>query len=75
MGNPSTLQPYLNIVTDVDECTLVTHNCDSKADCNNEDGSFTCACRSGYTGDGTSCTGKIHNHSFLNTFDISMCII
>ena len=37
---------------DVDECTVETHTCDDNAACTNVVGSFTCACNSGYTGDG-----------------------
>jgi hypothetical protein len=43
--------------TDINECTSNTQNCHSNATCNNTDGSFTCACNSGYTGDGINCTG------------------
>ena len=43
--------------TDVDECSDNTNNCDSNADCTNTEGSYTCACKPGWTGDGTSCTG------------------
>jgi hypothetical protein len=46
---------------DIDECTSFTHNCNSNATCNNTDGSFTCACNSGYTGDGINCTGMCWN--------------
>ena len=47
-----------NTVTceDIDECTAGTHNCDTNADCGDTDGSFTCTCKSGYFGDGTTCT-------------------
>lgn len=51
----------LFVFIDIDECTIGTHNCLSVtvADCTNEVGSFSCACKSGYTGDGAnSCTGK-----------------
>ena len=37
---------------DIDECTAGTHTCDANAACTNTDGSFTCACNEGYTGDG-----------------------
>ena len=37
---------------DIDECTAGTHTCDTNAACTNTDGSFTCACNSGYTGAG-----------------------
>ena len=43
---------------DNDECSLNTHNCDANAACTNTEGSFTCACNTGYTGNGTSCSGK-----------------
>ena len=42
--------------TDINECAADTDNCDTNAACANTPGSFTCACDSGYTGDGTSCT-------------------
>ena len=45
--------------TDIDECTLATHNCDTNADCLNNPGSFTCSCNVGYTGDGITCTGNM----------------
>ena len=45
-----------SICTDNDECSLGTDNCDANATCTNTAGSFTCACNSGYSGDGTSCT-------------------
>ena len=31
-------------------------NCDENAQCNNTEGSFTCSCHPGYTGDGTECS-------------------
>ncbi|XP_028415961.1 fibropellin-1-like [Dendronephthya gigantea] len=40
---------------DVDEC-LPSSPCHSNATCNNTDGSYTCTCNSGYTGDGFNCT-------------------
>ena len=43
---------------DIDECTDGIDNCDSKAMCSNTEGSFTCTCGKGYTGDGVTCDGK-----------------
>ena len=43
---------------DVDECANNDDDCDINAECNNIDGSYTCACNSGYSGDGKSCKGK-----------------
>jgi hypothetical protein len=40
---------------DINECTTSAHNCDANADCSNTDGSFTCACKPGYEGDGVAC--------------------
>ena len=47
------------IHTDINECTSGQHNCDSNAVCKNTVGSFTCQCKTGYTGDGRSCSGKV----------------
>ena len=43
---------------DVDECATGTHNCSIHAWCSNVEGSFNCSCKSGFLGDGTTCTGK-----------------
>ena len=43
---------------DIDECAVEIHNCDAKSDCTNINGSFTCTCKTGYSGNGTSCHGK-----------------
>ncbi len=43
-------------ITDIDECA--ERPCDMNADCTNTEGSFTCACMLGYSGDGLSCTCK-----------------
>ena len=43
---------------DKDECMNKTHNCDVNAVCNNTDGSYNCACKHGYSGDGRKCIGN-----------------
>ena len=46
------------IQTDIDECATAG-TCDANAACTNTPpGTFTCACNSGYDGDGTTCTGN-----------------
>ena len=44
--------------SDVDECSLNTHDCHSHAICTNTEGSFTCKCdvNAHYIGDGKTCT-------------------
>ena len=43
--------------TDIDECSAETNLCDENADCANIDGSFSCTCKEGFTGDGKTCQG------------------
>ncbi len=43
------------VCTDINECTVPSHNCDSNATCGNTEGSFTCECNNYYTGSGTEC--------------------
>ena len=59
-------------VPDIDECALGEDNChDTLASCTDivgGSGSFECACITGYTGDGVTCTSMsthiiISNHS------------
>ena len=46
------------MIVDIDECASdETNNCDENADCTNIDGSFTCACKPGWGGDGRTCSG------------------
>ena len=43
---------------DVDECSASMPVCDVNADCKNTRGSYRCSCKTGFTGDGKTCTGK-----------------
>ena len=59
----------LNI--DVDECTAFPNVCGANTNCNNTDGSYTCICKAGYTGDGKTCSGKDLYYFKLIVFTIS----
>ena len=37
------------------------NNCHVNANCTNTEGSFTCSCNPGYTGDGVNCTSKLNS--------------
>ena len=46
------------IFPDIDECSSNAHSCGVNAVCSNTLGSYACACKAGYSGDGRTCTGK-----------------
>ena len=48
-------------ILDIDECENGQNNCDGNARCTNTIGSFTCACKNGFYGDGVTCGGKRMN--------------
>ena len=54
----------LIFILDVDECDLGIDNCDQM--CDNNVGSYSCRCRSGYvlSGDGYGCEGNSLTNSF-----------
>ena len=54
-------------ILDINECTSGQDRCHGYASCRDTIGSYTCSCRSGYTGNGYSCTSK--NKSFLSQCD------
>jgi len=47
-----------NFQLEIDECAEKKDNCHDQATCTNTIGSFTCACNSGYTGNGVNCDGN-----------------
>lgn len=64
-------QDVVIFVSDIDECSKNGSPCDENADCLNNDGSYTCTCKDGFTGNGRVCDGK-----FLSAYKISLpCII
>jgi len=40
---------------DIDECATDTDNCHGNATCTDSEGAFSCACNTGYVGDGAAC--------------------
>jgi len=48
---------------DINECSTNNGGCDAQAVCTNTPGSFSCSCKSGYSGNGFNCLGN----SFLNS--------
>ena len=52
-------------ISDINECTLNIHNCDSNATCTNFNGGFNCNCNIGYSGNGTFCEGKPRDRNYV----------
>ena len=44
-----------------DLCLEGFHNCDVNAKCTSTPGSFNCHCKTGYEGNGITCTGTLIN--------------
>ena len=68
---------FLNYFTlDVDECSEGTHTCSGDATCMDTDGSFTCSCHPGFTGNGLNCTGQLRNEivAVVVQLSFSRCI-
>ena len=54
-------------ILDIDECSNNAHCCDVNAVCTNAQGSYSCACKAKYTGNGTKCVlaGKKKTNVFV----------
>ena len=60
---------HLSTPTDIDECTLGLDNCSPNATCMNTIGSFECVCSSGFSGNGTVCSGICtHTHNYQQCY-------
>ena len=62
----------MNILTlkfsDVNECLEALDDCHPNAQCVNTEGSFTCLCQAGFTGDGVLCFGEFSCDFFFKSF-------
>ena len=65
LGEKKTGLISLFLLSDIDECTLESHDCSPFADCNNAPGAYRCVCKSGFTGNGKTCSGK-HFFTFVH---------
>ena len=54
---PMLCMPYQHNFSDIDECSSSNGGCHEDAACDNIEGSFTCTCQPGYSGDGLNCVG------------------
>ena len=57
------------ITADIDECSADSRPCGENADCTNSEGSYSCTCKQGFTGDGAVCEGTYCNVQY-NMCDI-----
>ena len=62
------------ISTDIDECQLELDGCADGAECTDSEGSYTCACSVGYSGDGlVNCASEynpyFHNNTILHMLE------
>ena len=49
----------LFIFADINECLTNSGGCHSDATCTNTVGAHTCVCNNGFTGSGTTCSGRL----------------
>ena len=50
---------------DIDECAENIDICHANAQCTNTPGNYTCACRTGFTGNGFVCIGEFIYYRFI----------
>ena len=48
---------FLFLFIDINECGAIPAPCDVNANCKNNEGSYLCFCRVGFSGDGKTCEG------------------
>jgi len=60
-------------ILDIDECAVNNGNCSDYANCMNFQGSYSCTCMTGFTGDGSTCTGVFINKLTIHEKKLEMC--
>ena len=64
------------IFLDIDECAEGIDNCDENAQCTNNPGSFSCACKTGFSGNGITCVSTLNIfQSMLSPFILFACFL
>jgi hypothetical protein len=53
------------MTTAIDECAFSLDSCDANAVCTDTEENYTCACGSGFSGDGFSCASAFSVHNIL----------
>ena len=59
-------QYVFELISEINECDVGLDNCGVNASCANTDGSFTCSCDTGYSGDGINCSGKCNRNDKID---------
>ena len=52
---------FMLTFSEIDEC--ISNPCDTNAECKDAINSYTCKCKEGFTGDGISCIGNLHEQN------------
>ena len=55
---------------DINECEVGTDSCDENAECTNTDGSYTCACNTGFIENGVTCNGMYNYPSIIYNYSV-----
>ena len=55
---------FRSCFSDLDECLSGARPCEVNASCTNSDGSYSCVCNQGFTGNGTVCDGMFIHASY-----------
>ncbi len=63
------------LISDINECTEGSAECDENADCENNEGSYDCNCKNGFSGDGKTCSGKQGNWISSVTYMFNLCTV